>query len=72
MEQEVIMRIIGFGQEESKPRENRLDVTVTTDAPVRSLVSISFERMNRALTYYNDQFDLLPPNSASELRTIRK
>ena len=54
------MRIIGFGQEDSKPKENRPDVTVTTDAPVRSLVSINFERMNHALAYYNDQFDLKP------------
>lgn len=54
------MRIVGFGQNDTNQVENKLARTVSVDAPVRSLVSINFERMNHALTYYNDQFDLKP------------
>lgn len=54
------MRIVGFGQDDTKPMVNKPSSTVTVTAPIRSLVSISFDRMNRPLTYYNDQFDLKP------------
>lgn len=54
------MRIVGFGQDETKQMIEMQPKTVTVKAPVRSLVSISFDRMNHPLTYYNDQFDLKP------------
>ena len=55
------MRMIGFGQDDPKQEAKRQSGTVvTSDVPVKSLVSINFERMNHALTYYNDQFDLKP------------
>lgn len=54
------MRIVGFGQDDTKQVENNPARTVSVGNPVRSLVSINFERMNHALTYYNDQFDLKP------------
>ncbi len=54
------MRIVGFGQEDTRSLENTASRTVTVTTPVRSLVSINFERMNHALTYYNDRFDLKP------------
>ena len=54
-----MMRIVGFGQEDPKPEVSKQNMTVPMDmSPVRSLVSINFERMNKALTYYNDRFDL--------------
>ncbi len=54
------MRIVGFGQGDTKPMVEKPSKIVTVKTPVRSLVSISFDRMNRPLTYYNDQFDLKP------------
>ena len=54
------MRIVGFGQDDTKPMVDKPSRTATVTAPIRSLVSISFDRMNRPLTYYNDQFDLKP------------
>lgn len=54
------MRILGFGQDDSKPEVAQQNRTVMVDTPVRSLVSINFERMHKPLTYYNDQFDLKP------------
>ena len=54
------MRIVGFGQEETRPAESKPTTTVAESTPVRSLVSVNFERMNHALTYYNDRFDLKP------------
>lgn len=54
------MRIVGFGREETSQEPMQETRTVVTASPVRSLVSISFERMNMPLTYYNDRFDLKP------------
>ena len=54
------MRIVGFGQDETMQSEASPARAVSVDIPVRSLVSINFERINHALTYYNDQFDLKP------------
>lgn len=60
MQEEEIMRIVGFGQDDSKQEVTQQNRTVTVASPVRSLVSINFDRMNKPLTYYNDQFDLKP------------
>ena len=54
------MRIVGFGQDDTTSIVEKPSRTVTVKTPVRSLVSISFDRMNHPLTYYNDQFDLKP------------
>ena len=54
------MRIVGFGQDDTLQGKARPARTVSVDIPVQSLVSINYERMNHALTYYNDQFDLKP------------
>ena len=54
------MRIVGFGREESNQEPMQEAKAVVTASPVRSLVSVSFERMNMPLTYYNDRFDLKP------------
>ena len=54
------MRIVGFGREESNQEPMQETKAVVTTSPVRSLVSVSFERMNMPLTYYNDRFDLKP------------
>ena len=54
------MRIVGFGREESNQEPMQETKAAVTASPVRSLVSVSFERMNMPLTYYNDRFDLKP------------
>lgn len=54
------MRIVGFGQDDTRSMVEKPSGAVTVKTPVRSLVSINFDRMNRPLTYYNDQFDLKP------------
>ena len=56
------MRIVGFGQDDPKPEVTQQSRTITVDTPVRSLVSIKFDRMNKPLTYYNDLFTLQPGN----------
>lgn len=52
------MKIVGFGQTEEKMNSNNAIRSTNETAKVRSLVSISFESCSRALTYYNDQYDL--------------
>ena len=54
------MRIVGFGQDDPKPEANEQLKTIAINAPVHSLVTINFRRINHALTYYNDQYDLRP------------
>ena len=54
------MRIVGFGQDDPKPEAKEQPRTIAISVPVRSLVSINFQRMSHALTYYNDQYDLKP------------
>lgn len=53
------MRIVGFGQEDPKQEAAPVSAALNeqTEA-VRSLVSVRFDGRDRALTYYNDRFDL--------------
>ncbi len=55
------MRVVGFGREETKQeQETVLQNGSSTEQieAVRSLVSVRFDGKDRALTYYNDRFDL--------------
>lgn len=54
------MRIVGFGQEDTKKETVPKGHAAEERAAVRSLVSVHFDGEDRERTYYNDRFDLQP------------